>query len=165
VAGTGGLVLVVLFWVFIALISGSSKSNTTSLVALAQQQNEIARVSAESAQNAVLQPTQTFAITTSLSLLSEQRAFLAYLRSLGSVPTSSILQAAHNSKTDAALKLAQTNNNYDQTYIALTQSELTSYEYNLKQTLAGTKIIKARQLLETAYQQAQLLIQQSNQTE
>jgi hypothetical protein len=165
VAGTGVLVLIILFWVFMALISGSSNSNITPLISLAQQQNEIARVSAESAQDAVLQPTQTFAITTSLSLLSEQRSFLTYLRSLGSVPTSSILQATRNSKTDVTLKTSQGNGNYDQTYISITQSELASYEHNLKQAFAATKIVKERQLLEVAYQQAQLLVQQSNQNE
>ena len=165
VAGSGVLALIVLFWIFVALISGSSSNNTASLISLAQQQNEIARVSAESAQDAVLPPTQTFAITTSLSLLSEQRAFLAYLRSLGSVPSSSILQATRDPKTDATLKSAQGNGNYDQTYILITQSELASYEHNLKQAFAATKIIKERQLLEVAYQQAQLLVQQSNQAQ
>jgi hypothetical protein len=165
VAGAGALVLIVLFWVFIALISSSSSSSTAPLISLAQQQNEIARVSTESAQDAVLPTTQTFAITTSLSLLSEQRAFLAYLRSLGSVPASSILQATRNSKTDATLKSALSNGNYDQAYIAITQSELASYEHNLKQVFADTKVVKERQLLQVAYQQAQLLVQQGNQTE
>ena len=81
------------------------------------------------------------------------------------MPSSSILQATRDPKTDATLKSAQGNGNYDQTYISITQSELASYEHNLKQAFAATKIIKERQLLEGAYQQAQLLVQQSNQAQ
>ena len=163
--GGGGLLLLILAWIVIALISGSSQNSSAPLVGIAQQQNELARISLEADQNASAQPTQIFAITTNLSLESEQRAVLAYLHSFGSTPSSSVLQASLNAKTDSVLKAAQITGTYDQTYISIAQSELTSYENALQQAFVSTKNLQEKQLLSTAFTQARLLMQQSSQTE
>jgi len=165
IAGGGGLLLILFIWVFIALLSNSSNSPTAPLIGIAQAQNELARISLLASQNAVAQPTKTFAITTNLSLLSEQQAVLAYLHGLGSNPSSAVLQATLNISSDASLKVAQNTGSYDQTYISIAQSELSSYENALKQAFANTKNLKEQQLLSTAFTQAQLLMQQSSQTE
>ena len=165
IAGGGGLLLIIFIWVFIALLSNASNSPTAPLIGIAQAQNELARISLEAVQNASTQPPKTFAIPTNLSLLSEQQAMLAYLHGLGSNPDGTVLLATKNTNSDASLKIAKTNGNYDQTYISIAQLELSAYEHTLQQAFANTKNIKEQQLLSTAYTQAQLLMQQSSQTE
>ncbi|MGH7142107.1 MAG: hypothetical protein ACREF5_01365 [Candidatus Saccharimonadales bacterium] len=165
VAIGGAILLIIAIWVFISVLSNASTAPTAPLIAITQEQNELARISLTPAQSATEQPTQTFAITTNLSMQSEQQAFLAFLQTLGSTPSSSVQQATRNPKTDAALLAAQTDDTYDQTYISIAQSELTTYENTLKQTFANTKNTNERILLNTAYKQAELLMQQSTQTE
>ncbi len=165
VTGIGGFVLIVIIWILVALLSSSTTSVSSPLTSIVKQQADIAQVSLAAGQTATEQPTQNFAITTDLSLLSEQNAFVTYLRSLGSKPSSNDLQATPNSKTEASLRAAQNAGVYDQTYIAIAQSQLTTYEHSLQQAFANTNNLKERQLLSSAYNQAQLLMQQSTQTE
>jgi len=165
VALGGGLLLILVAWILIALLSNSSQSPTAPLISIAQQQNELARVSLEAVQNASTQPTKNFAMTANLSLQSEQQTLLAFLHNLGSNPTSSVLQATLNTKTDSTLKAALNTGAYDQTYVSIARLELSSYEYALQQAFASTKNLQEKQLLSTIYTQAQLLMQQSSQTE
>lgn len=166
IVAAGGVVgLSILIWIFVAILSNASSAPTAQLIAITQEQNELARISVTPAQSAALNPTQTFAITTNLSMLSEQQAFLAFLHTLGTTPSAAVLAATRNPKTDAALTAAQTAGTYDQTYISITQSELTNYEHSLKQAFAGTKNTNERQLINTAYKQAELLMAQSTQSE
>jgi hypothetical protein len=165
VAGAGGIFLIIIIWILVALITSSGGTATTPLVSITQQQNEMARVSLAASQVATEQPTQNFAITTELSLLTEQQAFINFLHGLGSSPSSSVLQATRNSGTDSTLLTAKNNGTYDQTYLTIAKSELTTYEHSLQQAYPKTSSMTERQLLSTAYNQAQLLLQQSNQTE
>ena len=155
IAGGGGLLLIIVFWIFLAILSNSSRSSTAPLISIAQQQNELARISLEAYQNASAQPTKNFAITANLSLLSEQQTLLAYLHSLGSIPSSTVLQASLSTKTDADLKAALISGTYDQTYISIAQFELSSYEHALQQAFANTKNLQEKQMLSTVYTQDQ----------
>ncbi len=165
ITGGGALLLIVCAWIFIAFLSTSSHNPTAPLITLTQQQTELARVALEAEQNASIQPTKNFATTTNLSLLSEQHTFIAFLHGLGSSPSSTVLQALQNKQTDSTLQSALTAGTYDQTYISIAQDELNSYESALKLAFANTKNSKEQALLSTAYSQAQLLVQQSSQTE
>lgn len=165
IAISGGLILLILIIIFVVILSNLTTPSTAQLVSIVQEQNELAQISATPAQSATSQSTQTFAITTNLSMLSQQQLFLAFLHQLGSNPSSSILTGLNNPKVNADLAAAQTDGTYDQTYISIAQSDLTNYQSSLKQAAASTKNLQEQKILQTAYNQAQLLIQQSQQHE
>lgn len=161
----GVMVLLLLVWVFAAIVSRASNASAAALIALAQRQTELARISQQPVQRATAAATQTFAVTTQLSLLTDQQTFVSFLSHHGISVSAKTLQATANAQTDAALQTAQTAGTYDQTYISIAQSELTSYEQALKQTYTSAKNLSERQLLSQAYDNAKLLSQQSSQTE
>lgn len=164
VAGGGGLILV-LALLFFALISSPTGVSASTFTTIMQQQTELARISQLSARDATAQPTQNFAATARLSLLSERTAFTTYVQAHGGTVDAKTLQLTRSLKTDQELQAAKTSGTYDQTYITIAQTQLTAYEQSLKQAFNATKSTSQRQLLNDAYMQAQLLLAQSKQTE
>jgi len=165
VAG-GFVVLAVLIWVFISAITKPTGVNTTALLAIAQQQTELARISQTPASNAVQQPTQNFAETTYLTMLTNQTAFVNYISTHGAPkPSSKTLSATQNAQTDTNLQNAQAAGTYDSTYVSTAKNQLTAYSQALAQAYASSKRASERTLLQDAYNQAQLLLTMSGQQE
>lgn len=165
VVGGGAGLLLVLALLFFALLSRPAGLSASTFISIMQEQTELARISQLPAQNATAQPTQNFAATAQLSLLSERSVFVAYLQAHGSSVTIKTLQLSKNLKTDQTLQAAQTSGTYDQTYLSIAQAQLTTYEHSLKQAFDASKSTSQRQLLNDAFVQAQLLLAQSKQTE
>lgn len=163
VVAVGGLILLLILWIGIALLTSSAGGNVQNFTTLVQEQTELMRISQDPVNNATLQPTQNFAETTELSVTSDQQAFLAHLKALGSEPSKQILAAKQSSASDAQLAAAKQAGTYDQTYVAITQKSLTTYATGLQQAFQSTSNPKERQLLKSAYQHAQLLIALSKQ--
>lgn len=163
VVAVGGLVLLLILWIGFALLTASASGSVQNFTTLAQEQTELMRISQDPAHNATLEPTQSFAQTTELSVTSDRRVFLAYLKELGSDPTTQVLAAQHSSTSDAQLAAAKQAGTYDQTYVTITLKELTTYAGGLKRAFDATSNPKERQLLRNAYQHAQLLITLSKQ--
>jgi len=154
----GLLVLLLLAWIFIALLSANSGTSATSLTALAQEQAELARVANSPQQNTNLDATLNLASTVRLSMLSDEQTFVNYLTSINAGPSSDTLAQDMNAQTDAQLSSAKTNGTFDQTYTTVTNQELTTYANNLKKAFNATSNPSERQLLNNAYQNAQLLV-------
>lgn len=163
VVAVGGLVLLLILWIGIALLTASASGNVQNFTALAQEQAELMRVSLDPVNHATLEPTQNFAQTTELSITSDQQIFLAYLKALGSEPSKQVLAARRDSTSDSQLAAAKQAGTYDQTYMTITQKSLTTYAAGLKRTYDATSSPKERLLLKSAYQHAQLLIALSKQ--
>ncbi|HEU4966252.1 MAG TPA: hypothetical protein VFT53_02095 [Candidatus Saccharimonadales bacterium] len=165
VAG-GFAVLGILVWVFVSVLMKPAGIDATALLAIAQKQTELARISQTPALNAVQQPTQNFAETTYLTMLTNQATFVAYIANHGTPkPTSKTLSATKNTQTDTSLQNAQAAGTYDTTYITTAKNQLTAYSQALAQAYASSKRTSERQLLQDAYNQAQLLVTMSAQQE
>lgn len=163
----GGLVLLTAAVIFMKILSKPANPTAGTLVRIAQQQTELARV-AGLAPNAAgaAQPTLDFAITTQLSIQSDRQTLLDLIKKEGQpVPADKVLQAAQSSKTDSTLQAAQANGNYDQTFMTATQGQLAQYEQTLKQAYASSQQKAEKDLLQAAYDHAALLAQFSQQNE
>ena len=165
VVAVGAAVLLTLALVLVAVISQVGSINSADLVGVAQRQAELARISQSPVTSADAQPTRNFAATTMLSLVSEQQSIVHFLAQHGTTVSAQVLQARKNTQTDTTLKNAQTSGSYDQTYISLAQTQLQAYSQALKQAFQNAPTIAEKLLLQDAYNQAQLLIAQSSQTE
>jgi len=156
---SGGLLALLLIgWIFIALLSASSGSSAQSLTALAQEQAELARVASSASQNTNSGTTLNLASTVRLSMLSDEQVFVHYLGSINANPSSDTLAQGTNTQTDTQLSNAKTNGTYDQTYATITDQELTTYVNDLKKAFNATSNTNERQILSSAYQNAQLLL-------
>lgn len=154
----GLLVLVLVAWIFIALLTASGNASAQNLTALAAEQAELARISQDPAQNATTEATQDLASTLRLSLLTDEQTFVGYLNSVNAGPSADTLAQDLNHQTDAQLTSAKSSGTFDQTYASIAQQQLASYSSNLKHTFDSTSNATERQLLNTAYTHAQLLI-------
>jgi len=164
VAGVGAVILLLIVWVGIALLTGSGNTDVSNVVILAEEQTELSRISQDPVANATQESTQNLAVTIQLSLSSDQQAFVSYLTGFGAAPSPQVLATKQNKQTDAQLAAAKTAGTYDQTYISVAQQELTSYAKGLKQAYNASTDAKGRQLLNSAYEHAQLLLDMVNQT-
>lgn len=164
VAG-GAAVLLTLALVLVAVISRAGSINSADLVNVAQRQAELARISQTPVTSADAQLTRNFAATTMLSLVSEQQTIIHFLAQNGTAVSTQVLQARKDAQTDTALKDAQTNGSYDQTYLSITKTQLQAYSQALKQAFQSASTIDEKFMLQDAYSQAQLLLAQSSQTE
>jgi hypothetical protein len=164
VAG-GAVVLIVLAIVFVKLLAGPKDPTIPLLTSIAQQQNELARVSAEPTSDAATQPTLNFANTTALSLQSDQQSLISLLATAGKTPDAATLGATQHTATDATLTAAKANGTYDSVFIGIAQAQLTAYQQSLQQAFKAAQSNKEKQWLTAAYNHAQLLQQMSKQTE
>lgn len=163
VVSVGILILLLIIWIGIALFTASASGNVQNFTALAQEQAELMRISQDPVNNAASDTTQNFAQTTELSMTSDQKTFLTYLKALGSEPSPQVLAAQRSSRSDTQLAAAKQAGTYDQTYMAVAQKDLNTYATGLKRAFAATSNLEERKLLNNAYQHAQLLIALSKQ--
>ena len=165
IAIVGAIFLIVVIWIFLTILSNSSTINTTAAIGIAQRQTELARISKDPIDQAAAQPTKDFAATTQFTLLSEQQILVNFLQLHGAKVNTTVLGADENKQSDSELLTAKANGDYDQTYITIAQSQLTSYELALKQAYTGSKNATERKLLSQDFNAAQLLLKFSTQTE
>src|SRR5579872_4271004 len=99
----GGLVLLIVAWVFVAVLSSTSGFNAQPFITVAQQQAEMAHVAQIVAQASTNQGVQGFATTLQLSIESDQQSIMAYLHQNGAQPNAQIINAAISPHTDATL--------------------------------------------------------------
>lgn len=159
----GLVILLLIGWIGIALLNNSSNSNLQNIVILVEEQNELARISQDPITNAAQETTQNFAVTTRLSLMSDQQAFLSYLSSYSVKPSDQVLSARQSAQTDTSLTAAKANGTYDQTYVSIAQKQLNTYASGLKQAYTDASSAQEKQLLNNAYNHAQLLIKLAQQ--
>jgi hypothetical protein len=162
VAG-GGVALLVLALLFFALLSNTGNNNNDALIAVAQRQAELVRISQQPVTQADQQATQNFAATTYTSLMSDEQVILHVLALHNAKVSSSQLAARQNPQTDSQLASAKGSGTYDQTYLSIAQSQLNAYIQALKTAYTGAPTLGEKQDLKDAYDQAQLLVTMSSQ--
>lgn len=155
---TGGLVvLIIAFSVVKGLISGGS--NLPSLLAVAQDQQELVHLATNATQQPDLSTTnQDFAATAQLSLTSAQLQLLNYIHVSGHKVDPKVLNLKLSATTDNLLTAAAAATTYNQTFHDVMKTKLTDYTNDLNQGYRQTKGKNGRTLLSNDYNQAQLLL-------
>lgn len=137
----------------------SSKTNLDDLVAIAQTEQEVVRVSVEG-KNANSQPIKNAAMSTQLSVKSQQQAWLTFLQKYRRKVKAEELALKKSTKTDQQLTAAQQTSTFDTTYTTVMRSQLDAYAAQLKQAYSGATNKQERTLLNSQYQGVQLLLKQ-----
>jgi hypothetical protein len=153
----GAFVLIVALWIFLSIVRRSPHADSAALLTIVQKQTELARISDETRGMTNDQSTLNFALTTELNLLTEQQFFTTYIAKHGIKLTKEALHTTQSDQTDAQLKNAQINGNFDQVFNDTAKMQLTSYERALSDTYKIAQLNSEKKLLQRAYNEAQTL--------
>lgn len=156
VAAGGGLLLVILLIGF-SLLFGGGGDNTEDLVAVAQQQTELIRISDQGLSRARGREAVNLAITTKYALTTEQQPLLKAIKGQGRKLGAQELGALKSSATDQKLTEADQNNKFDEVFIETLQTGIVKYQGSLKKAFDGTANRTIKQTLSGAYTNAKTL--------
>jgi hypothetical protein len=138
--------------------ANSGPSNKEQLLAVAQQQNEIIRISDIALKEAKGIPARNLATTAKLSLRSDQSSLIAALKAQNVKVGAPQLKAGQDKTNDAKLTEGTQNNRFDEAYMTLVQSALVKYQRSLDAVYKTTVSVSLRATLKAQYQHASLII-------
>ncbi len=161
----GGLLLLFIIFIVGKNLLLVDSTNTPQLIEAASQQQELIHLSGK----AVLEPTletttKNFALTTQLTLTSQQRQLLVYLKDQGHKVAPKQLDSQVSLATDQQLTAAASSSTYDATFRQIMLTKLTTYKQTLQQAATKTSGPAGLALLNKDYTSAQLLLLQLNPT-
>lgn len=124
---------IVIFVLFV-LVLGNRATGSDKFIKIVAQAQEIVRVDVAAAQQAKKSDpvTQNLISTSSAILASQQTELTQYLKNRKVKISKAGLNANLNKNTDAQLKSAAQNNNFDSAYLSYLKKELTSYQLALQ---------------------------------
>lgn len=155
VGGVFGLLL--LGGLVITVLSGLDSAAKQDWLNLAQKQQEIIRISEIGAKKAQDRDTKNLATTTKLSLQGSQTAVNALAKKNGADVSSKTLAEGKNSKTDAALTVAEQANKFDTVFYEILKTELNEYQALLKKLYDNSTSKSTKEGLQAAYNSAEIL--------
>lgn len=149
----GGIVMVLL--IIIAMVASSGGNGVkTSMLSIAQTQQEIARVSANGNTKSKDLSVKGYATTVEVSMQSGEQQTLAYLKTQKVKPSTKALSAKQDASTDATLKAADQAGTYDNTLVATLEKMVKDYQALLKTTYDSASGSNQKKVLQNLYTQA-----------
>ncbi len=155
----GGAVILMIISAIVINIFFSNKTNIEDVVGIVQTENEIARVAAQGTK-AVTVPVQNAAVTTQLTLTTQQQAWTAFLAKQGRKISPKELVLKKDANTDKQLTQARATSTYDLTLTQLLRTQLEAYKGLLKNAYDNASNKQEKVLLESHYKQTNLLLEQ-----
>lgn len=138
------------------LINRAGQSDTQSLVAAAKQQQELIRIAGVGVEKSKTQAAKNLAVTTKLSLESQQAEMQAAIKTAGLNPKK-VLIGTINAKTDQALTTAEQNNRFDEEFLSIMTTSLEAYQKSVKTAYDGATSKKLKAALTIQYKSANTL--------
>lgn len=154
----GGAFVVIIVALFAwSAVFGGGTDPTQKLVGIAQEQNELIRISKIGAEKARLPATQNLAVTSIASISSSQQQVTAAIGKKAKI-SEKVLGAKQDPQSDKQLNEAALNNQFDPTFTKLYQTKIAAYQQNLKSAYDATNNKKTKEILQTAYKSASTLV-------
>lgn len=138
----------------------SAPDSTDRLLEIANDQQELIRISDLGTNNVTSGNLQNFSYTAQMSLLSDQQALIAFLGKTGTKTEPKKLMDAKNPKVDEVLKAAQAANTYDATFSGIMQRSLVKYDTKLNTASGAATTKEEKELLTKQRNNTQLLMKQ-----
>lgn len=145
------VILIMIVFIAGALITSSGKSTTQTLVNLAEEQTELARVADIGVAKSRGSASKNLATTTKLAMQSSLQDTIALLKKQGHKLKTKELSLKRNAATDTTLNNAALNNNFDDTFLQIMQSQLKTYQTDVKQAFDASKSKNEKALLAASY--------------
>lgn len=155
----GALVLLIIFILVFSLIFGRGSGNANQMLAIGRAQTELMRVSELGERKAGSEQAKSLAVSTKLTMTSQQQTLIQYLQDSGQKRISERdLQTAPNSQTDQTLTTAETNGRFDEAFLSVMNEQLRAYRRLLQETYDSVGGENAKQLLSNDFNQINLLL-------
>jgi hypothetical protein len=149
----GGIILLILIASLVmVMLSSAGNGQKETLLKTAQQQAELIRVSKIGVDKARDPAARNLAITTNLSLQSDQAALLSHVKL-----SSKEIALGKNTKTDIDLTSAEQSNRFDEVFTTTLQTELAAYQKTLKTAYDQASSKKLQASLSELYTHAGVL--------
>jgi hypothetical protein len=159
IIGGGVGIIVVLFVVINLVFSGST--NLTTLIQVAETQQEIIRVANLAQNNGVTDETVAGgAMNTLLTVTTQQQNTIDYLALHRQKVPAKTLALKRDAATDQRISQAKATSTLDIVFPQIMRQELTDYSTQLKTNYDGATSKSLKAMLATQYNQTQLLIKQ-----
>ena len=155
----GGVGLLIIFVVIIALFSGSSSSPLIDFYKLAAKQNDMIAITTDATKNSQNTTTLNNAATIRAVLTSQNTQTTAILAKLGQKKPTKLIAKYADNKYVNQLQLAFNGGTYDATYDTLMTARLGDYAAAIQTTYTATKSTATQKQLSAFYDDAQALAQ------
>lgn len=139
----------------------SKNASTASLVALAQEQQEIMRVAAQGEHQAASESTKGLAYTIYLSIGTNQTQLLSYLTTRNTKLNVKQLSLKKDTSTDTLLIAAQASSTYDSTLEKNLAEQLKTYLTDVQQAYKNSTTTKLKQVLDSSYTSGKILLDEA----
>lgn len=152
-----GVILVILAFVFLAIVQRSNRQGSAELVDLAAYQTELSRIIEIGVKNSPDSSIQGIARTSSLTLTSDLIRTKKMIASKNAKIGKSDLAKYVTKSIDADLQTAKTANNFDVVFTKLIDEKLSDYKLKLASVFVAQNDAKIREALRTFNDHAELL--------
>lgn len=153
----GGLVLLIFIFIIASSFLGQeSKAQKEQLKDVVYKQKELIRISEIGVKKARSNEAKNLAITTQISLTSEQSELQTALKGLG-VKTDAKSIGGPDKDTDEKLTQAEQANNFDEVFLLILRDDLTDYAKTLQSAYQGTSSKNTKTALESQFNNAATL--------
>ncbi len=153
----GGFVILIVFFIIGSSILGSAdKARKQQLIDVVAQQKELIRVAEIGVKKAKTAEGKNIAITTSLTLTSEQSELIAALKKLGVKADTKTIGGA-NKKTDELLTQAEQANQFDEVFIKKMREDLLKYAKSVQTAYKNNESKSTKEALKAQYDNAATL--------
>lgn len=154
----GAVILMIVAAIVVSLLTSGSQGATQSMKDIVFEQQEIIFLSADGAKEAIDPSIKALAITSQLSVQSDQTKISSYLDKAGSGVDKKLIPTKISTETVAALENAKSSNRYDEVFEELLRSKLSDYQLSLKSAYESTGSEDAKMVLSDAYTSASNLL-------
>jgi hypothetical protein len=158
ILGVVGVILLGIIGTLLYSLANSGPTNKDQLVGVALEQNELIRVSEVAIKEAKGTQARNLAMTTKLSVRSDQSSLVAALRAQGVKLNANQLRGGKKAENDRKLTEATQNNRFDEVYLDLIQKALVTYQRNLNTAYKTTVSPRLKETIKAQYQHASLII-------
>jgi hypothetical protein len=155
-ASLGLFVLIILIAVVKSALSGTS--NVPSLLAVAQDQQELVHLTTNAQNSALSLNDQNFVATAQLAVASAQTQLVHYLNINGHSVSDTELNLKVSSSIDQNLTQAQSAGTYTQSFNSTLVTQLSNYLSDIRQAYKLTSGVHGKALLSSDFNQAQLML-------
>jgi len=155
----GGVGLLIIFVVIIALFSGSGSSSLVDFYKLAAKQNDMIAITTDATKNSQNTTTLNNAATIRAVLTSQNTQTTAILAKLGQKKPTKLIAKYADNKYVNQLQLAFNGGTYDATYDTLMTARLGDYSAAIQTTYTATKSTATQKQLKAFYDDSQALVQ------
>ncbi len=156
----GGVVLVILVFLVLSFTGGGSSN--PSLVKIAQQQTELARVVDLHYSDLRDSTTKNFVINAELSVISAQATYLQYLAQNGVGIDEKQLALGTNGQTDTVLDAAMTSGTIDSTVKTTVKDSLLAYQSTIQTAYKNSSSPATKALLTNMFDDVAILLEQAD---